>query len=182
MVAAQRRVKVESLSRTPDNKGKMQKIKGQSSTPSPALMNPSSCNKGKEKVPYDSDLEEEDELVDRVGFLTEEANKTATKKVLRRVDKTSTGVDQAFDTLFINIKYSVLDSLAHNKKVASFQKIIELFDGVKADAREQVMSPAKKMCTDLDEVLETLFVDVKYGLVKHEQNKHKKRKKSKKSK
>ncbi|KAG0529735.1 hypothetical protein BDA96_05G123300 [Sorghum bicolor] len=128
----------------------MQKIKGQSSTPTPALMNPSSCNKGKEKVPYDSDLEdedelvdwvpydsdleEEDELVDRVGFLTEKANKTATKKMLRRVDKTSTGVDQAFDTLFINIKYGVLDSLAHNKKVASFQKIRELFDGVKADA------------------------------------------------
>ena len=75
-----------------------------------------------------------------------------------------------------------LDSLAHNKKVVSFQKIRELFDGVKADAREQVMSQAKKLCTDLDEVFETLFVDVKYGVVKPEENKHKKSKKSKKSK
>jgi hypothetical protein len=38
------------------------------------------------------------------------------------------------------------------------------------------MSQAKKMCTDLDEVFETLFVDVKYGVVKPEQNKHKKSK------
>ena len=53
----------------------------------------------------------------------------------------------------------------------------ELFDGAKADAKNQVMSEAYKSCSELDEFFETLFVDVKYGVVKPLEEKKKKMKK-----
>jgi len=43
--------------------------------------------------------------------------------------------------------------------------------------KNQVMSEAYKSCSELDEFFETLFVDVKYGVVKPLKEKKKKMKK-----
>ena len=99
------------------------------------------------------------------------------KKLKRRTNKTSTRVDESFETLFVDIKFGVLEPFAQTKKGASVQKLRELFDGAKADAKNQVMSEAYKSCSELDEFFETLFVDVKYGVVKPLEEKKNKMKK-----
>jgi hypothetical protein len=86
--------------------------------------------------------------------------------ISRRTEKLSSLVDESFETVFVGIKYDVLEPLPQTKKVDCFQKLRKIFDGGKAAARKHVMKEANKLCNEIDEFYETLFTHVKYGVVK----------------
>ena len=116
------------------------------------------------QVSYDSDAEEssysflnredeEEDTTNRVQWLVENANNDATKMISRRTEKLSSLVDESFETVFVGIKYDVLEPLPQTKKVDCFQKLRKIFDGGKAAVRKHVMKEANKLCNEIDDVL-----------------------------